>query len=70
MSRITAEFEIDMPNGESVLIDNRGGAGGTLGGAITARAEPDGYTWLVPSTAACRKNFFPKRVFGSSPYSM
>jgi tripartite-type tricarboxylate transporter receptor subunit TctC len=36
--------------GESVLIDNRGGAGGTLGGAIAARAEPDGYTWLVAST--------------------
>ena len=33
--------------GKSVIIDNRGGAGGTLGAGIAARAAKDGYTFLV-----------------------
>jgi len=33
--------------GQQVIIDNRGGAGGTLGAALAARANPDGYTWLM-----------------------
>jgi len=32
--------------GQPVLIDNRGGAGGSLGTAIAARAAPDGHTLL------------------------
>jgi tripartite-type tricarboxylate transporter receptor subunit TctC len=32
--------------GEPVIIDNRGGAGGSLGTAIAARATPDGHTML------------------------
>jgi tripartite-type tricarboxylate transporter receptor subunit TctC len=30
--------------GQSIIIDNRGGAGGNIGTAAAARAEPDGYT--------------------------
>jgi tripartite-type tricarboxylate transporter receptor subunit TctC len=33
--------------GKQVLIDNRGGAGGTVGASIAAKAAPDGYTWFV-----------------------
>jgi len=33
--------------GQSVVIDNRPGAGATLGTAIAAKATPDGYTLLV-----------------------
>jgi len=32
---------------QQVLIDNRGGAGGTLGAELASKAAPDGYTFLV-----------------------
>jgi tripartite-type tricarboxylate transporter receptor subunit TctC len=37
--------------GQSIVVENRGGAGGTLGTAAVAKAEPDGYTILVHSSA-------------------
>ena len=37
--------------GQPVIIENRGGAGSTLGTAIGAKAPPDGYTLLMVSSA-------------------
>ena len=37
--------------GQSIVIENRGGAGGTLGTAVVAKAAPDGYTLTVASTS-------------------
>ncbi len=34
-------------SGKTMVIDNRGGAGGTLGAGIAAKAQPDGYTLFM-----------------------
>jgi tripartite-type tricarboxylate transporter receptor subunit TctC len=36
--------------GQSIVIENKGGAGGTLGAALVAKADPDGYTLLAHSS--------------------
>ncbi len=35
--------------GQQIIIDNRGGAGGTIGSEMVAKATPDGYTLLMVS---------------------
>jgi len=40
-----------MELGQPIVIENRGGAGGTLGVGAVVRAEPDGYTILANSSA-------------------
>jgi tripartite-type tricarboxylate transporter receptor subunit TctC len=46
---ISAAFQKSL--GQSVIVDNRGGAAGNIGMAAAARATPDGYTLLLTSTA-------------------
>ena len=75
---------INIPLGEAlgkpVIIENRGGAGGSIGTAAAARAAPDGYTLLACSSAFVVnpslyanvaydpfKDFEPIMVLGASP---
>ena len=48
--------------GQTIVIDNRGGAGGSLGSEIAARATPDGYTLLggTISSHAINVSLYPK----------
>ena len=47
--------------GQPVVIDNRGGAGGTIGTAAAAKAAPDGYTLvLVPTSHVINPSIYSK----------
>ena len=37
--------------GQTIVVENRGGAGGTIGSAAAAKSEPDGYTLLINASA-------------------
>ena len=50
--------------GQSFVIDNRGGAGGTIGEAVAAKSDPDGYTVLYDATAfSVNPALYPKLSF-------
>ena len=53
--------------GKSFVIDNRGGAGGTIGEALAAKSDPDGYTILHDATAySVNPALYPKLSFDYS----
>lgn len=50
--------------GQSIVVENRGGAGGTIGTAMVARADPDGYTILANSSA----HVVTPAIYPNAPY--
>ena len=70
--------------GEKIIIDNRPGAGGTLGTRAVAKSEPDGYTLVLGYTGTLaigpslyknvgydpRKDFAPIGMIGNAPNSL
>jgi len=50
LARILGE-KLTEPLGQRIIVDNRPGAGGSLGTGIASTATADGYTWVVGSVA-------------------
>jgi tripartite-type tricarboxylate transporter receptor subunit TctC len=65
--------------GQQVVVENHGGAGGTLGSEMASKAAPDGYTLLIVSAAHAinasvynlpydsEKDFTPVSLLGKGP---
>jgi tripartite-type tricarboxylate transporter receptor subunit TctC len=59
VARIVAE-KMATSLGQSIVIENRGGAGGTIATRQVAKAEPDGYTILIAtSSLAINPSLYP-----------
>lgn len=43
--------ELSTALGQNIVVENRSGAGGSIGTAVAAKAEPDGYTLLINASA-------------------
>jgi tripartite-type tricarboxylate transporter receptor subunit TctC len=76
----TVAQELSKEWGQPVIVDNRPGAGTTLGAGLVARATPDGYTLLVTSVSTVvaasvypnlsfdvAKDFAPVAVLADTP---
>jgi tripartite-type tricarboxylate transporter receptor subunit TctC len=50
VARIMAQ-KLEGPLGQPLVVENRGGAGGTIGAAVGAKAPPDGYLLTFGSTS-------------------
>jgi tripartite-type tricarboxylate transporter receptor subunit TctC len=66
VGRIVGE-RISNALGQPVVVDNRGGAGGSIGAEAVARAEPDGCTLLVGSNGPLTVNPFVQAKLGYDP---
>ncbi len=67
---------------QAVVVDNRTGAGGTIGTDLAAKSPPDGYTLLLVASATyainaniyaklpydSRKDLFPVSILAAAPY--
>ncbi len=70
LSRTVANAFPAQANGQSLVVENRGGAGGTIAGAAVAQARPDGYTLMMADLGAnaighemARLSYDPTRAF-------
>jgi len=67
VGRLVAEGMAPSLNGQSVVVENRAGAGGSLGAGQVAAAPPDGYTLLVGSNGPLTVNPFVQAKLSYDP---
>ena len=67
MARLFADF-MAKDLGQPFVVDNRAGAGGSLGQEIVAKSAPDGYTLVAGTTGTTIVS--PMLVPGKSPYAL
>ena len=56
IARIVAQ-KLSAQLGQNVVVENRGGAGGTIGTAVVAKAAPDGYLLTVGTSGSAGERF-------------
>lgn len=54
--------KLNVSLGQSIVLDNRGGAGSVLGSDIVAKSPPDGYTWLLTTGSLTSISAFNENV--------
>ena len=64
IARLLAE-RLRGPLGQNLVIENRGGAGGSIGSAVVAKSNPDGYTVLIASSS----HTVNPAIYSSLPYN-
>jgi len=64
VARVLA-YELSERLQQKVVVENRGGAGGTIGAAAVAKSPPDGYTVLITSTGPLG---YYRSLYKSLPY--
>jgi tripartite-type tricarboxylate transporter receptor subunit TctC len=63
LARVVFE-QVSPKLGQTIVVENKTGAGGTLGAAFVAKANPDGYTLLVHSSAhVIAPSLYPKLTY-------
>jgi tripartite-type tricarboxylate transporter receptor subunit TctC len=64
LARVVGQY-MSKDLGQTVLVDNRAGAGGNIGAQAVARAAPDGYTLLMGTvgTHAINQSLYKKMAF-------
>ena len=62
----TLAQKLSVQLGQTVIVDNKPGAGGTLGSAEAAKAAPDGYTLLLATTST---HSIAPSLYKNIPYS-
>ncbi len=48
--------------GQAIIVENRGGAGGSLGADIVAKSAPDGYTFLISAAGVISNSMIKKSL--------